>query len=59
MTTCPKCREGVCHTCGQERRDAVLAPHMGVVLCQPCFMATLSEPPTTASQPEPAGGSDE
>jgi hypothetical protein len=34
---CPECRKGVCHTCGQERKDAVLAPHMGVILCSDCL----------------------
>lgn len=38
---CPDCRKGVCHRCGEERSDAVLAPHMGVVLCQACFTKAL------------------
>ena len=41
MSACPDCKHGTCHTCGVERPDAVLAPHMGVVLCSDCFAAKL------------------
>lgn len=38
---CPDCRKGLCHRCGEERADAMPAPHMGVVLCSACFSAAL------------------
>lgn len=34
---CPDCTTGVCHRCGEAKRDALPAPHMGVVLCSGCF----------------------
>lgn len=39
---CPKCRTGLCHRCAYLGPDAVIAPHMGVVLCSRCFMGILS-----------------
>jgi hypothetical protein len=34
---CPDCKTGICHRCGKAKWDALLAPHMGVVLCNSCF----------------------
>lgn len=42
---CPDCRTGLCHRCGEEKSDALLAPHMGVVLCGDCFYAKFTLPP--------------
>ena len=36
---CLECKPGTCHRCGEERPDATLAPHMGVILCSECFYA--------------------
>ena len=38
---CPECRPGLCHVCGHEGPDAVLAPHTGRILCSECFAARL------------------
>lgn len=39
---CPDCKWGTCHRCGEDKPDAIPAPHMGVVvLCGPCFMEHL------------------